>query len=57
MLPAMEAFPMETLASNATYRHTRIRIATQHPTEFIDLTRQIEALVAQAAIQAGLVLG
>jgi secondary thiamine-phosphate synthase enzyme len=51
----MEAFPMETLASNATYRHTRIRIATQHPTEFIDLTRQLEALVAQAGVQAGLV--
>jgi secondary thiamine-phosphate synthase enzyme len=55
MLPVMEAFPMETLASNATYRHTRIRIATQHPTEFIDLTRQVEALAAQADIQAGLV--
>jgi secondary thiamine-phosphate synthase enzyme len=55
MLLAMEAFPMETLASNATYRHTRIRVATQHPTEFIDLTRQVEALVAQAAMQAGLV--
>jgi secondary thiamine-phosphate synthase enzyme len=51
----MEAFPMETLASNATYRHTRLRIATQHPTEFIDLTRQVEELVAEAAMQAGLV--
>lgn len=44
---------METLAPSATYRHARIRIVTQQPTEFIDLTRQVEAIAAQAGIQAG----
>jgi secondary thiamine-phosphate synthase enzyme len=46
---------METLAGNQTFRHTTIRVDTQHPTQFIDLTDELEALVAQAGIHAGLV--
>lgn len=46
---------METLASNSTFRHTAIRIDTQHPTQFIDLTDEIEALVAEAGVHTGLV--
>ncbi len=46
---------METLVPAATCRHTRIRIATARALEFIDLTDRIEALAAEAGIQAGLV--
>jgi secondary thiamine-phosphate synthase enzyme len=46
---------METLARTATYRHTRIRIETRNPTEFVDLTDRIEALVSQARLDSGLV--
>ena len=46
---------METLARTATYRHTRIRIETHNPTEFVDLTDRIEALVSQARLDSGLV--
>jgi secondary thiamine-phosphate synthase enzyme len=46
---------METLAPISTCRHTRIRIATARPTEFIDLTDQVQALVAAAEIATGLV--
>ncbi|MGH9372744.1 MAG: secondary thiamine-phosphate synthase enzyme YjbQ, partial [Vicinamibacterales bacterium] len=44
-----------TLAPVSTCRHARIRIATEHSAEFIDLTDQLEALVRDAGIQAGLV--
>ena len=46
---------METLASSSTYRHTRIRITTERPTQFIDLTDRLEALVAEAGIRCGFV--
>ena len=46
---------METLVHPATCQHARIRVATEHPIEFIDLTDRIEALAAQAGIHAGLV--
>lgn len=46
---------MHTLVSMATFRHTTLRIATERPTEFIDLTAQLEALVAEAGVYAGLV--
>jgi secondary thiamine-phosphate synthase enzyme len=46
---------METLVPAATCRHSRIRVATGRAMEFIDVTDQIEALVAEAGIQAGLV--
>jgi secondary thiamine-phosphate synthase enzyme len=44
---------METLAPTFIYRHTRIRIATERPVEFIDLTDGLEALVAEAAMTVG----
>jgi secondary thiamine-phosphate synthase enzyme len=46
---------METLVHPATCQHARIRVTTERPMEFIDLTDRIEALAAQAGIRAGLV--
>jgi secondary thiamine-phosphate synthase enzyme len=46
---------METLAPASLHRHTKIRIATERPTEFIDLTAGLEALVLEAGIRMGLV--
>ena len=46
---------METLVPAATCRHERIRVTTELPMEFIDLTDRIEALAAEAGIHAGLV--
>lgn len=46
---------MDTFAATSTTRCTRIRIATQRPTEFIDLTDRIQALVAECGVGAGLV--
>ena len=46
---------METLAAAATCRHTRIRVETRRPTEFIDVTDRIESIVAEAGIDDGLV--
>ena len=46
---------METLAHSSTCRHTAIRIETHHPTEFIDLTDRVEAIVTAAGIRTGLV--
>ena len=44
---------METLAPAFVYRHTKVRIVTERPTEFIDLTESIEELVAQSHIVTG----
>jgi secondary thiamine-phosphate synthase enzyme len=46
---------MHTLVQTAIFRHTTLRIATERPTEFIDLTDQVEGLVADAGIHTGLV--
>ena len=46
---------METLASAAVCRHSRIRIATERAMQFIDLTARIEAVATEAGIHAGLV--
>ena len=46
---------METLTPASICRHTTIRIITERPTEFIDLTDRLEALVAQAGIRFGFV--
>ena len=51
----MKDRPMETLTPTALCHHGRIRVATQRPTEFIDLTDRVEALVADLGIHAGLV--
>ena len=46
---------METLASAAVCRHSRIRIATERAMQFIDLTARIEAFATETGIHAGLV--
>ena len=46
---------METLASAFIYRHTKIRITTERPTEFIDLTESLEELLAESRIVTGFV--
>ena len=46
---------METLAPAPPCRHTRIRIETRHPTEFIDVTDRIETSVSATGIHDGLV--
>jgi secondary thiamine-phosphate synthase enzyme len=51
----MKDRPMETLIPAAICHHERIRIATGRAMEFIDLTERVEALVAGAGINAGLV--
>ena len=45
---------METLAPAFIYRHTKVRIATERPTEFIDLTKSLEELLAESRIVTGL---
>ena len=45
---------MPTAVPSPTCRHTTIRIATEHPTQFIDLTADLEAFVAASGIQSGL---
>ncbi len=45
---------MQTLGRTSTLRHTTIRIDTQHPTQFIDLTEEVEALAAEAGLRTGL---
>jgi secondary thiamine-phosphate synthase enzyme len=46
---------MHTLAARHTCWHTRIRITTTNPTEFIDLTERVDALAAEAGMQTGLI--
>ena len=46
---------MRTPAASSILRHTTIRVETQDPTQFIDLTDEVEALLAGAGIQTGLV--
>ena len=44
---------MDTLALTSICRHTRVRITTERPTEFIDLTDRLRELVAEAGIRFG----
>lgn len=46
---------MQTFAAATTGRHMKIQIATERPFEFIDVTPDVEALVAQAGIEVGFV--
>jgi secondary thiamine-phosphate synthase enzyme len=46
---------METFAPAPACRHSRIRFETSHPTEFIDLTDTIAAIVAETGVRDGLV--
>jgi secondary thiamine-phosphate synthase enzyme len=45
---------METLANAFVYRHTKVRIATEHHTEFIDLTESLDEFLAKSRIATGL---
>ena len=46
---------METLARTSTFRHTTIRLETQHPTQFIDLTDEITAFVGESKVHTGVI--
>ena len=46
---------METFAIATTGRHMKIQIASERPCEFIDITADVEALVAQTGIDVGFV--
>ena len=45
---------MQTAAPSPTCRHTTLRIETDRPTQFIDLTSDLEAFVAASGVQWGL---
>lgn len=46
---------METLTPVSACRHTtRIHVSTAHPTQFIDLTDRLDALVADAGLRFGI---
>jgi secondary thiamine-phosphate synthase enzyme len=45
---------MQTVAPSSTCRHTTIRIRTDRPTQFVDLTSDLEAFVAASGIRSGL---
>lgn len=46
---------MNTLEAVSARPHIRLSITTDHPTEFIDLTDQVEAFVAESGIRFGIV--
>jgi secondary thiamine-phosphate synthase enzyme len=46
---------MEAVVPARGFGHAHIRIATNYPTQFIDLTDRLEALVAQSGIRFGFV--
>jgi secondary thiamine-phosphate synthase enzyme len=46
---------MDTLAGTSTFRHTTIRVDTKEPTQFIDITDQLESIVVAAAVDTGVV--
>ena len=45
---------METLTATATCRMATIAIATERPTQFVDLTDRLESFVADCGIRLGL---
>jgi secondary thiamine-phosphate synthase enzyme len=45
---------METLVASSTCRVATIAVATERPTQFVDLTEQIESFVADSGIRLGL---
>ena len=45
---------METFAPASSCRYTSIRITTERPTQFVDLTGRLEDFVLECGIQAGL---
>ena len=45
---------MQTVAPTRSCHHTTIHIDTEHPTQFLDLTADLEAFIAASGIQSGL---
>jgi secondary thiamine-phosphate synthase enzyme len=46
---------MEAVVPTHGFGHAHIRVATDHRTEFVDLTERLEALVVQSGIRFGFV--
>jgi secondary thiamine-phosphate synthase enzyme len=46
---------MEAVVSPRSCCHTRIRIATTHPTEFVDITDRLSTLVSGSGVRLGVV--
>jgi secondary thiamine-phosphate synthase enzyme len=46
---------METLAPHRACLHTKIQIASEHPTQFIDVTDRLRELIGEAGIRFGVV--
>jgi secondary thiamine-phosphate synthase enzyme len=46
---------METFAPAPAHQHTRIRLATTQPTQFLDITERLERLVAESDVGFGVV--
>ena len=44
---------METFAPAPTHQHTRIRLITSQPTQFLDVTERLERLVAESDVGFG----
>src|SRR5262249_42375930 len=55
ILSGKEASPMEAFAATPVHRHTRLRIASSQPTQFIDVTNEVQAVVDGAGIDTGIV--
>jgi secondary thiamine-phosphate synthase enzyme len=45
---------MDTLTRTSTYCHRTFRITTAHPTEFLDLTDLLQALITESGIRIGI---
>lgn len=45
---------METLAATSPCHHATMRIATERPTQFVDLTERLDAFVAASGVRTGL---
>jgi secondary thiamine-phosphate synthase enzyme len=45
---------MQTVAPVPTCRHTTIRIHSEYPTQFIDLTSELEAFISVSGVRSGL---
>lgn len=44
---------METFRTRSISTHTTIHLESRHPTQFIDLTDEVQAFVSAAAVQTG----
>lgn len=46
---------MDTLTAVQARPHTRLRVTTERPTQFVDLTDRIDAFLAGTGIQSGII--